>query len=435
MRTLLAAVGVCLLVCTNLSAQGNPPATSADTAGKEARSDATVAASPAPAATVMRLQPAPSGFASGPSGDLWMDGRSPFPTYGIQLVAHAPDTPSIVAKQGTADSSSWFDVDDVNNKVLVRMRGDGAVGIGTTSPESIQSYGPVLHLSGAGPSLRIKDTSSNGDWNLLARTGASINLFRIYDNNQNLDRLTIDATGNVGIGTTPPVTIQSFGPALHLRGGGPSLRIQDDASGGDWNLFARTGSATNLFRIYDNVAHTDRLTIDASGIVNVVTALTVGSGSSGTKLTVNGDVTVTGNLSAKFQDIAEWVPVTQPVSAGTVVVVSNDASNTVSPSLHAYDTRVAGVISAQPGLTLGEGSATEAKVATTGRVKVRVDATTHPIARGDLLVTSNKPGTAMFSEALDLGGVKIHRPGTLIGKALEPLAKGQGEILVLLSLQ
>ena len=42
---------------------------------------------------------------------------------------------------------------------------------------------------------------------------------------------------------------------------------------------------------------------------------------------------------------------------------------------------------------------------------------------------------AMKSEPLDLGGAKIHRPGTLIGKALEPLAKGTGEILVLLSLQ
>jgi hypothetical protein len=49
--------------------------------------------------------------------------------------------------------------------------------------------------------------------------------------------------------------------------------------------------------------------------------------------------------------------------------------------------------------------------------------------------TSDTPGTAMRSEPLDLGGVKIHRPGTLIGKALEPLASGQGEILVLLSLQ
>jgi hypothetical protein len=41
----------------------------------------------------------------------------------------------------------------------------------------------------------------------------------------------------------------------------------------------------------------------------------------------------------------------------------------------------------------------------------------------------------MKSIPLDLGGTPIHRPGTLIGKALEPLEKGTGEILVLLSLQ
>jgi hypothetical protein len=41
----------------------------------------------------------------------------------------------------------------------------------------------------------------------------------------------------------------------------------------------------------------------------------------------------------------------------------------------------------------------------------------------------------MKSQPIDVGGMKIHRPGTLIGKALEPLAGGQGEILVLLSLQ
>jgi hypothetical protein len=84
---------------------------------------------------------------------------------------------------------------------------------------------------------------------------------------------------------------------------------------------------------------------------------------------------------------------------------------------------------------LGIASDSKSKIATTGRVKVRVDATTHPVSRGDLLVTSDRPGVAMVSEPLDLGGTKIHRPGTLIGKALEPLPKGEGEILVLLSLQ
>jgi hypothetical protein len=105
------------------------------------------------------------------------------------------------------------------------------------------------------------------------------------------------------------------------------------------------------------------------------------------------------------------------------------------PSVHAYDTAVAGVVSAQPGLILGVGSDSKAQIATTGRVKVHVDATAGPIGIGDLLVTSNKQGTAMKSQPVDLGGVQIHRPGTVIGKALEPLPNGEGDILVLLSLQ
>jgi hypothetical protein len=149
----------------------------------------------------------------------------------------------------------------------------------------------------------------------------------------------------------------------------------------------------------------------------------------------SGALVVDGALAAKYQDVAEWVPVAEEMPAGTVVVVSGITTNTVVPSEHAYDTRVAGVVSAQPGLTLGEGSSTKAKIATTGRVKVRVDATNHPIAMGDLLVTSDKPGLAMFSEPLDIGGRKLHQPGTLIGKALEPLPGGEGAILVLLSLQ
>ena len=101
----------------------------------------------------------------------------------------------------------------------------------------------------------------------------------------------------------------------------------------------------------------------------------------------------------------------------------------------AYDTHVAGVVSAQPGVILGEGGAGKVLVATTGRVKVRVDATRQPIKIGDLLVSSGKSGLAKKSQPISVGGALLHRPGTIIGKALEPLAKGQGEILVLLSLQ
>jgi hypothetical protein len=155
----------------------------------------------------------------------------------------------------------------------------------------------------------------------------------------------------------------------------------------------------------------------------------------GTKLNVAGDINVSGNINAKYQDVAEWVPSTQKLTAGTVVVLDPKNNNHVLASKAAYDTKVAGVVSARPGIALGEGGGGKALVATTGRVKVKVDATRAPILIGDLIVTSDAEGVAMKSEPVNLGGVTIHRPGTIIGKALEPLEKGAGEILVLLSLQ
>jgi len=154
-----------------------------------------------------------------------------------------------------------------------------------------------------------------------------------------------------------------------------------------------------------------------------------------TRLTVNGALDVKGNIAAKYQDVAEWVPAFGKPQPGTVVVLSEDASNHVAASSTAYDTRVAGVVSSEPGVILGVEGENKVKVATTGRVRVKVDATASPIRIGDLLVTSDKAGVAMKSLPVDLGGIKMHRPGTVVGKALEPLAGGTGEILVLLSLQ
>jgi hypothetical protein len=152
-------------------------------------------------------------------------------------------------------------------------------------------------------------------------------------------------------------------------------------------------------------------------------------------ITAGGDISATGNISAKYLDLAEWVPASRPIIAGTVVILDSERRNSVVPSNTSYDTRIAGVVSDSPGIVLGESGDDKVKVATTGRVKVRVDATTLPIRIGDLLVTSGKEGMAMRSEVVKFGDFEVHRPGTLIGKALESLDQGEGEILVLLSIQ
>jgi len=66
-------------------------------------------------------------------------------------------------------------------------------------------------------------------------------------------------------------------------------------------------------------------------------------------------------------------------------------------------------------------------LALVGTVPVKASAINGPIRVGDLLTTSSIPGYAMrASEPL---------PGTILGKALEPLEEGTGVILVLVTLQ
>jgi hypothetical protein len=250
--------------------------------------------------------------------------------------------------------------------------------------------------------------------------------------------------GNVGIGTAAP------GYKLEIVGNArasSNLYVDGDLTGtGPWgvpNAYVDTvnSKATNdpLEINYRTAAPTKICasvgcaTFSAYFSTNGYVGL--GKTDPTARLDVDGDIKVSGNISAKYQDVAEWVPSSEQLSARTVVVLDSTKSNQVTSSTTSYDTRVAGVVSEQPGIALGEKSAGKVLVATTGRVRVKVDATKSPIHIGDLLVTSDIPGVAMKSEPVEFGGRKMHMPGTIIGKALEPLESGKGEILVLLSLQ
>lgn len=249
-------------------------------------------------------------------------------------------------------------------------------------------------------------------------------------------------SGNVGVGTNAPgASLDVNGPdAAPSSTGGANgdLLVGSTAT----NLVLSMGVNSSGSPIYSWLQSRNRAYVSYYNLVLNPLGGNVGIGTSapGYKLDVSGDINASGtirggNVIARYQDVAEWVPATHALPAGTVVVLDPTASNRVHASSASYDTSVAGVISAQPGVTLGEGSPDKVLVATTGRVKVKVDATRAPIRVGDLLVTSDKEGVAMRSIPLKVNGVEMHRPGTLIGKALEPLAGGTGEILVLLSLQ
>jgi hypothetical protein len=306
----------------------------------------------------------------------------------------------------------------------------GNVGVGTGTPST------ALEVGGGG-TLSLSGGAGSGQGNI--RFGATPST--LYDTN--LIHVNSNAATTGIVAGALPTYSAANGAYAALRGNAftaiPEQRGVLAFSAGNVSSPVGKEGGISFMTGADQV----RLFISPTGVVGVGGVPAAGSThkldvTGSVKVSVNLDVTgdiTGGTVSATFQDVAEWVPSTQKLAAGTVVVLDTGRTNHVVASGSAYDTKVAGVVSGQPGVLLGVAGEGKVKVATTGRVKVRVDASRGAVKVGDLLVTSGVEGVAMKSVPVDLGGIPIHRPGTIIGKALEPLEKGTGEILVLLSLQ
>jgi hypothetical protein len=112
-----------------------------------------------------------------------------------------------------------------------------------------------------------------------------------------------------------------------------------------------------------------------------------------------------------------------------VLVVDREHPELFSRGDRSADPTVVGVVVADAGVALGAqaGEGPSAPVALSGIARCKVDASFGAILPGDLLVSSPTPGHAM-REASPL-------PGTVVGKALEPLSSGTGTIRILVMLR
>ena len=140
-----------------------------------------------------------------------------------------------------------------------------------------------------------------------------------------------------------------------------------------------------------------------------------------------GTVIIKQGFQSRGMDVAERFKVLGYGEIGSVMVM-DEQDKAIKLCERAYDPCVVGIISGEPAFILGLETEHQ-PIALCGRVPCNVDADIAPIKVGDLLTTSPTKGYAQ--KALEIEKAT----GTIIGKALESLSQGKGQITVLVILQ
>lgn len=148
------------------------------------------------------------------------------------------------------------------------------------------------------------------------------------------------------------------------------------------------------------------------------------------RVTAGGTVYADGSYQTPAADFAELWPAEAGLEPGDVLVIAADGR--LARATEAFAANVAGVYSTRPGFVGGATADLDTKgnvpLAVVGIVPVKVSAENGPIRPGDLLTSARTSGHAMAAGRQPLAG-------TVIGKALEPLASGTGVIKMLVMLR
>ncbi len=214
-----------------------------------------------------------------------------------------------------------------------------------------------------------------------------------------------------------------------------ALAISGDLALGTGDIFSDND-------IYLNQNTTVRGVFSVTNDASLDGGLSVGGGAS-----IGGDVSVNGTVTASAFQLTGGSDVAEPYTIaasqntaprpGLVVAIDPDRTGQMRVCTRAYDTAVGGIISGaggvSPGITLRQkGTVADGTqpIACTGRVWCWCDAGANgPIIPGDLLTTSATPGHAMRVRNYDKAR------GAILGKAMSPLMRGKGLVLVLVTLE
>jgi hypothetical protein len=239
-------------------------------------------------ATTIKLK---NGSGAPLAGDL-VQGEPAFDLTNKRL--YTEDSGGTVIEVGTNPSTLTVDTD-----TLAVDATNNRVGIGTTSPTSTASAGPTLEISGtAGGNLVLSDSNATSGQRAkyLLSQGGALYVGHSADNGTSpVNDLVINASGNVGIGTSSPSFI--LGTGLHIDSSGyTSIVLQKGGAGQGHNIDFTDASNALQYRIGTNFASGGENLLFAYGSTPTIGMTLNASGNVGIGTTSpNGKLDITGS--------------------------------------------------------------------------------------------------------------------------------------------
>lgn len=316
-------------------------------------------------------------------------------------VEGASADPNNAGVMGTNSAGGWG--------VTGRSLAGSGVGV---SGESAQGVG-VSGVTNSPHDAAVRGTNGGGGWGVTGRSAAGVG---------------VSGESQTGIGVSATTGAAHDAAVLGTNtGGGWGVTGRSDnvgVSGESTNGRGVSGLSTNDVGVHGKGG---RLAGFFEGSVEITGELRVDNC---VRLPAGSDLLLEGADCAERFAIAA---IDAGLAPGTVLVIGEDGL--LERASHAYDTRVAGVVSGagsyRPGIVMDSRCAAggaAVPVALVGKVWCLVDATAAPVRAGDLLTTSATEGHAM--RATD----PSRRFGAILGKALGGLAEGHGLVPVLVTL-
>jgi hypothetical protein len=350
-------------------------------------------------------------------GDLGVGTTAPAARIDAQTSAASGIAINGVSSTGTAINGVSGSSDGVIG-TSTSARGVAGVSTSSTGVQGTSNTGIGVD-AGAISGIAVNGVSSTGTA-INGVSNSSDGVIGTSTSARGVAGVSTSSTGVQGTSSTADgVTGQSTSGTAGVLGQGPNdgvLAISSHAFGG--------GTAAAV--IADNTGGGDVFIGESSiGKVARIDAAGTGYFDSGTQ--VGG------------ADYAESMRATQhkTLVRGDVLAIDPRHGNQVRLSDHPNSQLVIGVYSTKPSVLavgnhhIGQSLVGNVPVAMLGIVPTKVSAENGPIKPGDLLTTARTPGYAMRAKPVVVNGISIYPTGVILGKALQPLARGRGLIKVL----